>query len=230
MPLTDPEPQVDGRKARWAGQHERRRAEFVDAALAAIALHGPEVSTQQIADQAGVARTRLYKHFADAGDLQRAVARRAAEQVTEALTPVWNPEGTPMQMVTAAVEGYLGWLRDNAHLYRYLSRHSLSEAADGADAATDIRTAVGVRLHRIFADVVAAVDGDTRPTQPLAFGIVGFVDTASIRWLDHPEGLSFEQLVRQLARWIWCMLDDSLRQAGFVLDPDRPLDLGHLST
>lgn len=59
----------DGRSTRWAGEHQRRRAQFVEAALVAIARHGPETSTEQIAQQAGVARTRLYKHFTDAADL-----------------------------------------------------------------------------------------------------------------------------------------------------------------
>src|SRR5215469_4167626 len=72
----------DGRAARWAGQQERRRREFVDAAMRAIAEHGPDVSTGQIAAEAGVARTRIYKHFVDAADLQGAIAERALEQVT----------------------------------------------------------------------------------------------------------------------------------------------------
>ena len=103
----------DGRATRWAGQHERRRAEFVDAALAAIAEHGPDVSTEQVAEKAGVARTRLYKHFDDAGDLQRAISRRVSELITEELEPVWNPQGTPREMITTAVDTHLRWLTDD---------------------------------------------------------------------------------------------------------------------
>jgi DNA-binding transcriptional regulator YbjK len=36
---------VDGRAARWSGQREKRRAEFVEAALEAIAHYGPQAST-----------------------------------------------------------------------------------------------------------------------------------------------------------------------------------------
>ena len=113
---------VDGRAARWAGQQERRRAEFVDAALAAIAEHGPDVSTEQIAERAGVARTRLYRHFDGAADLQRAIARRAAELVTAELAPLWHPEGSPNEMIAAAISTHLRWLTEHAQLHRYLVR------------------------------------------------------------------------------------------------------------
>ena len=41
---------------RWAGQRERRRAEFIDAALVVIEQHGPQTSTEQIAAHVGVSR------------------------------------------------------------------------------------------------------------------------------------------------------------------------------
>ncbi|MBY8885126.1 TetR/AcrR family transcriptional regulator [Streptomyces sp. PTM05] len=222
MPPRQAPQQVDGRKTRWEGQHERRRTEFVDAAITAIARFGPEVSTQQIADEAGVARTRLYKHFADAGDLQRAVAARAAESVTAALQPLWRPRGTPMEMITNAVGAYVGWLRENIHLYRYLSRHTGT-----MDAVADIKTAIGAHLSGLFAGYLTALDGDPRAAEPLGFGIVGFVDTASVRWVDHADGLGHEELTAQLARWIWCVLDETLRASGLSLDPHQPLDLEH---
>jgi AcrR family transcriptional regulator len=220
MPPRQTPQQVDGRKTRWKGQHERRRAEFVDAAIAAIAAHGSEVSTQQIADRAGVARTRLYKHFADAGDLQRAVAARAGELVTAALQPVWRPTGTPMEMITNAVDAYVSWLRANSALYLYLSRHTGT-----LDAVADVKTAIGRHLARIFAGHLTALDADPSSAEPLGFGIVGLVDAASVRWVEDPGGLTHEDLTRHLARWIWCVLDDTLRSAGLSLDPHQPLDL-----
>lgn len=62
---------TDGRATRWAVQRERRRDEFVEAALHAIARHGPEVSTEQIADTA---------------DLQRAIAQHLTLLIEHYLT------------------------------------------------------------------------------------------------------------------------------------------------
>jgi len=209
---------VDGRAARWAGQQERRRAEFVDAALAAIAEHGPDVSTEQIAERAGVARTRLYRHFSDAADLRRAIARRAAELVTAELGPLWHPEGSPRSMITVVIETHLRWLTGHASLHRYLMR---SVPEPGAD----VRGAIARHLSRLFTGYLAAFGLDTAPADTIAFGLVGYVESATTRWLDHPGALSLAQLTEQLSGTIWAMLDHTLRAGGVSLDPDRPLPL-----
>jgi hypothetical protein len=41
--------EVDGRRQRWAGHRQARRAEFVAAAVEAIRTHGPEVGLDEIA-------------------------------------------------------------------------------------------------------------------------------------------------------------------------------------
>lgn len=214
---------TDGRAARWAGQHDRRRAEFVDAALAAIALHGPDVSTEQVAEHAGVARTRLYKHFDDAGDLQRAISRRVTELITEELEPVWNPQGSPMEMITTAVSTHLRWLTEHSHLYRYLTRHSLTGSSGDPHASTDIKTAIATHLTRMFGGYLAAFELDARPAETIAFGLVGYVESATTRWLNNPEGLPLDDLVEHLTEAIWTILDHTLRSGGVDLDPHQPL-------
>ncbi|WP_410627304.1 TetR/AcrR family transcriptional regulator [Amycolatopsis sp. cmx-8-4] len=213
---------VDGRAARWAGQQERRRAEFVDAALEAIAEHGPDVSTEQIAERAGVARTRLYRHFDGAPDLQRAIAQRAAELVTADLQPLWHPSGSPREMIDAAISTHLHWLTEHAQLHRYLVRTlpSLPEAG-----RTDVRGAIARHLSRLFTGYLAAFGLDPAPADTIAFGLVGYVESATTRWLDHPGSLSLPQLTGQLTGTIWAMLDHTLRAGGVELDADRPLPL-----
>ncbi|WP_114451751.1 TetR/AcrR family transcriptional regulator [Halopolyspora algeriensis] len=225
MPTSTRQLRPDGRATRWAGQHERRRAEFVDAALAAIAEHGPEVSTERIAERAGVARTRLYKHFDGASDLQRAVSRRVTELITEELEPVWNPRGSPMRMITVAVDTHLRWLTEHAHLYRYLLRYS--PAGEAAGGFTDIKTALGRHLTQLFGEYLRTFGLDPRPAETTAFGLVGYVESASARWLDNPAGIGREELVEQLTETIWTILDHTLRAGGVELDPHRPLPPPH---
>jgi AcrR family transcriptional regulator len=213
---------VDGRAARWAGQQERRRAEFVDAALEAIAEHGPDVSTEQIAERAGVARTRLYRHFDGAADLQRAIAERAAELVTAELAPLWHPEGSPNEMIATVIATHLRWLTEHAHLHRYLVRALPSSTPEGRP---DVRGAIARHLSGLFTGYLTAFGLDPAPADTIAFGLVGYVESATTRWLDHPGALSREQLTAQLSGTIWAMLDHTLKQGGVELDPDRPLPL-----
>ncbi len=208
--------------SRWTGQRERRRAEFVDAALSAIAEHGPQASTEQIAAYVGVTRTKLYRHFAGAADLQRAIAHRAADMLNSELAPLWTPHGSMAQIIEASVEAHVRFLVDHRNLYRYLARCSLGEAGSAPDAIADIRSTIGDQLLVLFAGYLGAFGLDTDP-QPLAFAIVGLVESTTGRWLDQPGATSQDRLVADLVRWIWLLVDDTLRAGGVYIDRAEPL-------
>lgn len=212
---------TDGRAARWAGQRERRRQEFVEAALRAVAAHGPDVSIEQIASEAGLARTRVYKYFADATDLQNAIAGRAVDLITAELAPIWNPRGTPMEMINRAIGAHTGWLAEHGNLYRYLTAHSLS--AQGPDAVTDVKTAIAAHLTDLFDRYLKLFGIESPLVEPVAFALVGLVESAAARWLENPGGVSRAVLDDLLARWVWRLLDDTLRANGLELDPHQPL-------
>jgi AcrR family transcriptional regulator len=205
---------VVAQAARWAGQRERRRQEFVDAALRAIAEYGPEVSTERIAEEAGVARPQLYKHFADAVDLRHAVAERAVSWVNAELAPLWELRGSPMEMIHSAISSHMCWLSEHRNLYLYLSRYA------GRDAVTDIRTAISQHLTRLLEHYFGI---GTRLAEPAAYGVVGLVEATMLRWLDHPGGITRDALTELLGRWVWRIIDDVLRQGGVELDPAAAL-------
>jgi len=215
--------QPDGRAARWAGQQERRRREFVDAALRAIAEHGPGVSTEQIAAEAGVARTRIYKHFTDAADLQGAIAERAVELVAANLGPLWNPQGSAMQMISAIIDTLIGYLSEQRNVYRYLTKHAPSTRDSDRDVVTDVKTMIGNHLAGIFTYYLTEFGADTRLAELSAFALVGLVESAISRWLDNPAGLTRDELAGQLTRWAWLLIDQTLHDSGIELDPDAPL-------
>src|SRR6478752_9394279 len=77
----------DGRDSRWDSHREARRAELVEAAVAAIDEHGPAASIADIAVSAGVSKPVLYRYFSDKDDLYRAVGHWGADQVVQAIVP-----------------------------------------------------------------------------------------------------------------------------------------------
>lgn len=191
------------------------------AAIDAIAEHGPAVSTEQIAAQAGVARPQLYRHFQAAGDLHRAVALRAAELIIAEMAPVLtNPGGSPARMIDQAVGTLVRWLAEHANLYRYVTQLA---STGRRDVVTDIKTALGTQLSALLGGYLAAFDVQTRIADPIAFGVVGFVESATDRWLSDPGSLSREELIGYLSDWIWGALDHVLRSSGVTIDPDQPL-------
>ncbi|RRO14741.1 TetR/AcrR family transcriptional regulator [Saccharopolyspora rhizosphaerae] len=214
--------QVDGRSARWAGYREKRREELVDAALRAIAEHGPDVSVEQMAEEAGVARPRLYKYFTDTADLGAAIAARAAEMVTDELAPMFNPHGTPNEMIRAAIGAHTNWLAEHGNLYRYLSRNSATGQA-GQNVITDVKTVIARQVTGLFQHFLDQFGVQVPIVQPLAFGIVGLVESGASSWMEEPDGITLEELTDWLCDWTWHLLDQSLQVYGIELDPDVPL-------
>jgi len=214
---------TDGRAARWAGQQQRRREEFVDAAVEAIAEHGPETSVEQIAARAGVARTRLYRHFAGLDELNRAIASRVEAQIVEGLAPAWDPSYSPDVIIRTAVATHLEWLTDHHALYGYLVRHSVITAA-GRDVVTDVKRLISDMLVALLEQYVVLLGLDARLTRPLSFGLVGMVDGAASQWVDDPQGVGTAEMVDQLAGLVWSVIDGVLSRAGLRLDPSTPLD------
>jgi AcrR family transcriptional regulator len=73
-----------GRKPRADGQRNRER--LVEAAKAAFAEVGPEVSLDEIARRAGVGIGTLYRHFPTRDAIVEAVYRREVQQLADAAT------------------------------------------------------------------------------------------------------------------------------------------------
>jgi AcrR family transcriptional regulator len=225
--VTEDPPALRGQAGRWAGQRERRRAEFVEAALGVIAEQGAEVSVEDIAARVGVARTRLYRHFTDRADLEGAITARVTQSVVEHMDALWHPRGSARQMISGAIGGYVGWLDENRNLHRYLLGHAGSVDEPGSYPA--VRRTVAEHLAGLFGGYLGVLGVAPAVTTDLAHAVVGMVESVA-RWRMTADGASAEEtsetaehVVTRLVDWTWALLDSVLRQAGLELDPDLEL-------
>lgn len=219
MTAADAPDAPDGRAARWSGQRDKRRVEFVDAALAAIAEHGPGVSTEQIAAYAGVTRTKLYRHFDNADDLHYAVTLRISELIVAELAPALRrPAGSASQIIRSVVAPFVEWLADNVNLYEYGIRHH-------AGNVTDLRATIGALLAALFEAYREPLGFTSDALDLLAHAIVGMVENTGVRWVHEPGPMSRAELIDFLSDAIWAVLDQQLRRGGVALDPAEPLRL-----
>jgi AcrR family transcriptional regulator len=220
--VTSPEP-LSGQAARWAGQRERRQAEFVDSALKVIAERGPNASLEDFAAEAGVARTRVYRHFTDRADLERAISARVAALIVAELEPLWHPAGSARQIIRGAIGAHVTWLAENRNLYIYLRRHARPDDDESAlDGHAGVRRAVADHLTKLFGVYLSLVGVESRTTETLAYAVVGMVESVTERWTDQGAEDS-NALIDQLSAWTWAMIAEALGTVGVELDPDLPL-------
>ncbi|PXY20441.1 hypothetical protein BAY59_31940 [Prauserella coralliicola] len=213
----------DGRTERWREHRAARRAEFVDAAFRAIDKHGPAVGMAEIAREAGVAKPRLYRHFADKAELHEAVSRRTFALVRDRLAPALT-EPAPLRVrVRMSVRAYVGVLAEHPNVFRFVC------AARAGEQARAERTAAAGPIAAMLDEYLRAFGVDSRGAAPWAHGLVGAVEAAGNWWLDHP-GLPEEEIVDYLTTLVGGAIEAVLRSEGVELGPDEPVDLQRKET
>jgi len=221
-PLHTPDAVRDGRSTRWDPHRRERRLSIINAAIAAIEEHGPDVLTAQIADRAGVPRTHVYRHFDGKPALDLAVSTHVAHQIGQRIRAGLAGGGTAMTIIRGAIDEHLGWVEDHPHLYRFLAQHSYRVRTDALGVAGDAKAVFATELTALISRYMVALGLDPTPAERLMVGVVGLVDATAGWWLDRAD-LPREAVVTELTEQVWLLLDRTTRQLGLVLDPDQPL-------
>jgi AcrR family transcriptional regulator len=140
-----------------------------------------EVSIDDIAAAADISKGLLYHYFPSKRDFYVEVVRFAAGEM-EALTEP-DPELEPLERVSAALERYLEYVETHARGYATVLRAGIGSDPAVAEIVEGVRAAMAARL---LADLPAARGGDPTPALRVAIrGWVGFVEAASLDWLEH---------------------------------------------
>jgi AcrR family transcriptional regulator len=156
------------RKLRADGQRNRER--LIEAAKAAFAETGAEVSLDEIARRAGVGIGTLYRHFPTRGAIVEAVYRREVQQLADAATRMLD-ELTPGQALHQ-------WMR---LFVDYIATKKVIAPALGSIVVgvSELYAASGALITGAMSQLVrrAAAAGDIRPDadpDDLLRALVGF--------------------------------------------------------
>lgn len=204
----------DGRAARWRQHRLDRRAEFVDAALRALARYGPDASMADIAAEAGAAKPKLYRHFADKSALLDAVGERIAAILRDRLTLTLDPRTPVTELITDGLHAYLDLVGEYPEAFRLLFT-SGPVLAEGRRIAGALAT--------LFADVLRTLDLDTDTAEPGGAVLAGALGAATLWWLESGRTMSQQALIDYLATVVWGATDAILRKAGVIIDPSLPI-------
>ena len=195
----------DRRDSRWDAHRRARRAQLVQATVAAVGEHGPGVGISEIAATAGTSKTVVYRHFADRGELHLAVSVQVADQLLEALREAMSSTERPRAMVAAAIDTYLAFIEADPELYRFVVHHQ-PEREPGADPIAGLSELVGEQASALVAVALQRAGRDPAAAEPWGHGLVGLVRSAADRWLGSPSPMPRAELAGHLTDLAWAGL------------------------
>jgi AcrR family transcriptional regulator len=210
----------DGRSTRWSAHRQARRAELVQAAVAAIDEHGRTAGIGEIAEVAGVSKPVLYRYFADKADLHAAVGSWGASLLMERLLPVIAEDRPVEERVRLGVDAYLATIEEHPNVFLLLVQHRVS---GDTDPLADGKAAIAAAIASVMGDVLRGLNADAGGAEPWAHGVVGLGLATGEWWLER-RTMSRAAVAGYLTAFIWQALSGLARSYGVPLDAG-PLQL-----
>ncbi len=181
MPTSSP-PRGPGRPPRSAEVRAAQRTRLVDAAMTAIRAHGPDVSVDDIAAEAGVSKPVLYAEFGDKVGIGEAIAvelgDRGERVVVEEISRAGGLE--MRRALTVAINRFIDIVIDEPEIYAFILR-SIRTSDKGLLDNALIRTLEG-RFQQLAR--VLAPDADPDLVHVVAAGTFGFILASVESWRE----------------------------------------------
>ena len=172
----------DGRRARWTEHRRARREELVAAAVEAVRRAGPGFAVDDVARQAQVSKTVIYRYFSDKDELIDTVLERISSAVLlpRLLGELAVDRVDDRERLHAVITAFVALIEEEPALYRFAYAHAGRSGRHDLVAATEheIAEALGALMGARLAEA-------GRPTVPAltwAYGIVGMVQLTAHWW------------------------------------------------
>jgi AcrR family transcriptional regulator len=193
----------DRRDSRWDEHRAARRAQLVEATLAAVGRYGAGVGMDEIAAEAGTSKTAVYRHFSDRTDLYVAVCARVAEQLLAKLRAATDSSDHPREMVSAAIDAYLAFLEADPEVYRFVVHGHVGRLDTRADPISSLSDLVGDQAAAVMAVALEQAGRDPGAAGAWGHGVVGLVRSAADWWLRSERPMPRTDLTAHLADLAW---------------------------
>ncbi len=137
-----------------------RRDQVIDVARRLFGERGTtDVSMDEIASEAGVARSTVYVYFANRGELLRACLQGMYSQLLEAIATTWEQEEEPGRRLERLIEEMLAVVDDSPAFFRLALVTQGTPANDGEVVGAELAL-IGLDIARLLHDLV--VEGVAR--------------------------------------------------------------------
>lgn len=219
---------VDARSERWANHRKKVRAEIVDAAFRAIDLRGPEVSVREIAEEAGTAKPKIYRHFTDKSDLFRAVGERLRDMLWAEIYPVIELRADSAgEVIRRSIEQYVYLVDEHPNVVRFVLQGRFPDQAEAAVWVSNKGREITLALAELFSNELQEMELDRDVIELAAFATFGTAASATDWWLGPAPGsarrMPREKFITHLNTIMMGAIIGTTALLDIRIDPDLPI-------
>jgi AcrR family transcriptional regulator len=227
----EPGVKVDARSERWREHRKKVRSEIVDASFRAIDRLGPYVSVREIAEEAGTAKPKIYRHFADKSDLFQAIGERLRDMLWAAIFPSINLSTDPArEVILRSVEQYVRLVDEHPNVLRFLLQGRFPEQAESTMRTINEGREITLAIAEMFHNELREMELDGAAIELAAFATFGSAASATDWWLgpeqDSPRRMPRDEFINHLTTIMLGVINATAALLGIKIDPDLPLHDG----
>lgn len=222
---------MDARSERWREHRKKVRSEIVDAAFRAIDRQGPEVSLREIAEEAGTAKPKIYRHFTDKSDLFQAIGQRLRDMLWAAIFPSIDLSvDSGREVIRRSVEQYVRLVDEHPNVIRFLIQGRFAEQSESTMRALNESREITIAMAELFDNELREIELDAAALELAAYAAFGSIASATDWWLgaeqDSPRRMPSEEFVAHLTTIMIGSINGTCELLGIAIDPDLPLHEG----
>jgi AcrR family transcriptional regulator len=219
---------VDARSERWREHRKKVRGEIVQAAFRAIDRLGPDLSVREIAEEAGTAKPKIYRHFADKSDLFQAIGQRLRDDLWEAIIASIDFATDPLRVIIRrSVEEYVALVDAHPNVLRFFIQGRFPERSESTMRTLNEGREITLAMAEMFNNELRDVELDRQGIDLAAFAAFGTATSATDWWLgpepDSPRRMARDTFVAYLTTIMMGVVSGTAENLGATMDPDRPI-------
>ncbi|HYB35671.1 MAG TPA: TetR/AcrR family transcriptional regulator [Mycobacterium sp.] len=227
-PGADPGRKVDARSERWREHRKKVRGEIVAAAFRAIDRLGPELSVREIAEEAGTAKPKIYRHFNDKSDLFQAIGESLRDMLWAAIFPsVDFATNSAREIIRRSVEEYVSLVDQHPNVLRFFIQGRFPQQSEATVRTLNEGREITLAMAEMFNNELREMDLDRAAIELAAFAAFGSAASATDWWLgptpDSPRRMPRDQFVAHLTTIMMGVIEGTAELLGIKMDPDLPI-------
>ncbi|WP_225726215.1 MULTISPECIES: TetR/AcrR family transcriptional regulator [unclassified Nocardia] len=210
---------------RWREHNSERQTRILEAAVELLEENDPgvEVSIQQIAERAGLARSVVYRQFENREDLDSRIREFILDRYTAAIEEVLvlDPAKNSEEIILAVMRTVVRWAADHPRLYRFGQTGLVHGHAADETSPLIGRQHVAETLWNTFSSWTSMLAIDVTRYRPLVYGVAGLVEGVVTQYLSTPDDSARpdqESIARLLTSSVWHLYAGHAADLGYHFD------------